>query len=179
MQGHRSIVAANLCGVFERVPGQSKGFSIRAPLVVIFIPFPTPRYAEVLFKKLSRSLMPVCSAYALLSHLYVMCNLLKPRRSSRLELDHPVYVRQLCSRNTRSHVPVSYLLVRSLYSTRYPHSLQRIGSPFFSVTFVSQSPQRYCTGLEVSSKVLPVPPMAKALGCEEPAALFWLSDGGV
>ena len=36
----------------------------------------------------------------------------------------------------------THLFVLSLYSTRYPHSLQRIGSPFFSVTLLSQSPHR-------------------------------------
>ena len=37
----------------------------------------------------------------------------------------------------------TYLLVRSLYKTRCPHSLQRIGSPFFKCTLELQSPHKY------------------------------------
>lgn len=39
-------------------------------------------------------------------------------------------------------LPTTHLFVRSLYNTRYPHSLHLIASPFLRVTRVSQSPQR-------------------------------------
>lgn len=37
------------------------------------------------------------------------------------------------------------LRLRSLYSTRWPHSLQRTGSPFVSVTWDAQLAHRYLT----------------------------------
>jgi hypothetical protein len=43
---------------------------------------------------------------------------------------------------TSAQLRSTHLFVLSLYNTRYPHSLQRMGSPRFSVTLLSQSPHK-------------------------------------
>lgn len=61
------------------------------------------------------------------------------------ELHHPI--ERPCQRLPLFHhatiLRATNLLVLSLYNTLCPHSLHRMGSPFFSCTFAAQSPQRY------------------------------------
>lgn len=58
--------------------------------------------------------------------------------SSRLELDHSISCKHYSPHCTNQ----PYLFVLSLYKTRWPHSLHRIGSPLFKGTFELQSPHR-------------------------------------
>lgn len=110
--------------------------------------------------------------------------------TSPLDLNHtrpinepqtaPSY-RHVSFRPPTSHSPTSrrtHRFVRSLYSTRCPQSLHRIGSPFFSCTFWLHSPQRYCVVGPASSTAV-----RKAEPAVVPAAVVvWLEPtrtGGV
>jgi hypothetical protein len=69
------------------------------------------------------------------SHVYVSANF--QQHPSLPTFAHPSLRNQTDKKERKSH-----LLVLSLYSTRYPHSLQRMGSFLVSVTRLSQSPHR-------------------------------------
>lgn len=55
---------------------------------------------------------------------------------------------------TRARQP-THLFVRSLYSTRCPHSLHRIASPRFNATLLAHSPQIYVTEICAASAGAP------------------------
>lgn len=71
-------------------------------------------------------------------------------------------------------LPPTHRFVRSLYRTRCPQSLHRIGSPFFSCTFWLHSPQRYCVVGPASSTAV-----RKAEPAVVPAVVVWLEPAGL